>query len=56
MSESAEEVGHTETFFADVESIDDVNDATRRFNSALDELRKRTNGMKARIVIAEVEG
>ena len=56
MSEgSAEEVGQTEPFLATVDTVPDATEATRRFNSVINELRKRTNDAKFRIVIAEVD-
>lgn len=49
------EVGLAETFLADVDTVPDATEATRRFNSILNELRKRTHDAKFRVVIAEVD-
>ncbi len=53
--DSTVDVGHSDTFIASIESVDDVNVATRRVNSFLNELREESEQTEARIVVAEVD-
>jgi len=53
--ESTVSVGHSDTFIATIESVDDVNKATRRVNSFLNDLRQQSEQTEARIVVAEVD-
>lgn len=61
MSESADEtlrdnqIRQQETFVATIESTDDVNEATRKFNSAVSELRKRADSVTLNVAVVEVE-
>lgn len=53
--ESATAVGRSDTFIAEIEDLDDVNDATRRVTEFLDDLREWNERTEVRIVVAEVD-
>jgi len=48
-------VGQSDTFIAEIEDLDDVNDATRRVTEFLDELCEWNERTEVRIVVVEVD-
>lgn len=49
------QIRQQETFVATIESTDDVNEATRKFNSAVNKLRERADSVTLNVAVVEVE-